>query len=84
MLATRLNRSRRWGVLLVAAALGAGCAGEPEVAADLVLRGGKVVTVDEQIPDGEAIAVRGDTILAVGSNAEVNASAGPDHLLWHR
>ena len=52
-------------------ALVAGCAAEPEVSADLVLRNGKVVTVDAAVPDGEAIAVQGDKILAGGSDAEI-------------
>jgi predicted amidohydrolase YtcJ len=54
----------------------ASCAPEPEVAADLVLRGGKVVTVDDAVPDGEAIAVKGDTILAVGTVEEIDAYIG--------
>jgi len=54
----------------------ASCAPEPEVAADLVLRGGKVVTVDDAVPDGEAIAVKGDTILAVGTSEEIDAYIG--------
>ncbi len=41
--------------------------------ADLVLRGGKVVTVDETNPEGQAIAMAGDKILAVGSNASMDA-----------
>jgi predicted amidohydrolase YtcJ len=53
-----------------------GCAGEPEVAADLVLRNGKVVTVDEAVPDGEAIAILDDTILAVGSDSAISAYIG--------
>jgi predicted amidohydrolase YtcJ len=39
--------------------------------ADLVLRGGKIVTVDDTMPQAQAIAVRGDTIVAVGSAADV-------------
>jgi predicted amidohydrolase YtcJ len=39
--------------------------------ATLVLRNGKIVTVDERLPLGQAIAVRGDRILAVGSNDEI-------------
>ncbi len=54
------------------------CRPEPEVAADLVLRNGKVVTVDDNVPDGEAIAVKGDTILAVGSNREISEFVGRD------
>ncbi|MDH5804858.1 MAG: amidohydrolase family protein, partial [Gemmatimonadota bacterium] len=62
-------------VAFLAVGLGA-CAPEPEIAADLVLRGGKVVTVDENIPDGEAIAVKGDTILAVGTDDEISVFIG--------
>ena len=36
--------------------------------ADLVLRNGKIVTVDDEKPEAQALAVRGDTIAAVGSN----------------
>ena len=52
-----------WALLLV------GLAGEPLRAqlADLVIRGGKVITLDEAQPEAEAIAIRGNRILAVGS-----------------
>ncbi len=56
----------------------AGCFGEPEISADLVLLDGKVVTVDDNVPDGEAIAMKGDTILAVGSNREIRAFVGSE------
>lgn len=46
--------------------------------ADLVLRGGKIVTVDDNIADGQAIAVRGYTIAAVGSNEAIGAYIGPE------
>ena len=65
--------------LLFVAALATACssprapAGE---AATLVLRGGHVVTVDSAKPEAEAIAMRGSTILAVGSNAEINRLIG--------
>lgn len=39
--------------------------------ADLVLMNGKIVTVDELKPEATAIAVKGDTILAVGSDKEI-------------
>lgn len=39
--------------------------------ADLVLRGGKVVTVDEDFSIREAVAVRGDKIVFVGSNEDI-------------
>ncbi len=40
--------------------------------ADLVLKGGKVVTVDEDVPEAEALAVRGSRIVAVGSDEEIS------------
>jgi len=77
----RLYRYRRRALLGIALssvlALTVGCAGEPEVA-DLVLRNGKVVTVDDAVPDGEAIAVLGDRILAVGSDSEISEYVGPE------
>lgn len=39
--------------------------------ADLVLRGGKIVTLDDALPLAEAIATRGDRIVKVGKNADV-------------
>jgi len=68
------------GSLLTGAlALAVGCTpAEPEIPADLVLRGGKVVTVDPNVPDGEAIAVLDDTILAVGSDREIQQYIGRD------
>ena len=45
--------------------------------ADLVLTGGKVVTVDSQHPAAEAIAVHGERILAVGSVADIALWIGP-------
>jgi predicted amidohydrolase YtcJ len=45
--------------------------------ADLVLHHGKIVTVDEEFSIAEALAVKGDRIAAVGTNAEVLKLAGP-------
>jgi predicted amidohydrolase YtcJ len=45
-------------------------------APEVVLAGGRVFTSDEARPWAEAIAVRGDRIVAVGSNAEIRALAG--------
>src|SRR2546427_10918363 len=43
---------------------------------DLVLRNGKIVTMDAAKPQAEAIAVRGDTIVALGSNREIEKFIG--------
>ena len=45
--------------------------------ADLVLTGGKIFTADSTHPWAEAIALRGNRIAAVGTNAEVAHFAGP-------
>ena len=56
-----------------------GCATEPpQEPADLVLRNGKVVTLDESRPEVNAVAVRGGAIVAVGSNEEIEAHIGPE------
>jgi predicted amidohydrolase YtcJ len=44
--------------------------------ADVVLRDANVVTVDPDHPEAEAVAIRGDRILAVGANDEVDALVG--------
>jgi predicted amidohydrolase YtcJ len=50
----------------------------PQEPADLVLRNGRVVTVDESRPEANALAVRGGRIVAVGSNEEVETYIGPE------
>jgi hypothetical protein len=71
----------RDAVVVLCLALPAGipaCApSEPTPPADLVLRGGRVVTVDDALPEAEAIAIEGYRIAAVGSNREIDARVGP-------
>src|SRR5262245_1193911 len=85
------NRRRRMAMnrRFVFAAIALLCAPAPRVAetftqpraavrpADLVLRGGRIVTVDEARPEAQAIAVNGDTIVALGSNQEIQPYVGP-------
>ncbi|MEM1177667.1 MAG: amidohydrolase [Acidobacteriota bacterium] len=47
-----------------------------EGAADVVLLGGRIVTLDEGQPEAEALAAKGGRLLAVGSRAEVEALVG--------
>ena len=66
---------------LVAVSLAFGCGPQaPDIGgpADLVLLGGRVVTVDPDHPEAEAVAVRNGRIAAVGTTAEIEATAGPD------
>ena len=65
-----------WAGLLAGAAT-AEEAREAGSAADRIYRGGPVVTVDANGRIAEALAVRGEYILAVGSEADVGAHAGP-------
>ena len=65
-------------VSVIAAAALAGCAPQSENPADMVLRGGKVVTVDSQVPDGQAIAIKDGRIMAVGSDPEIRQYIGPE------
>ncbi|MDQ2667724.1 MAG: amidohydrolase [Gemmatimonadota bacterium] len=50
--------------------------GNTRVAPDLILTGGKVFTADSTRPWAEALAIRGERIMAVGSNDEIKALAG--------
>ncbi len=43
---------------------------------DLVLFNGKIITVDERFSIAQAVAVRGNQIVAVGTNQDVNRLAG--------
>lgn len=45
--------------------------------ADTVLTGGKIITVDNKFSIAQAVAIRGDRIMAVGTNQQINALAGP-------
>jgi predicted amidohydrolase YtcJ len=60
-------------------ALAAGCAPAPPAteAADIILTNGVVYTVDDSQPWAEALAIKDDLIMAVGSRADIEALAGP-------
>ena len=58
--------------------MGCGNRGDQTQPADLILRGGKVVTVDEDLAAAEAVAIRGPWIVAVGANEEIEDLVGPE------
>ena len=63
-----------WSLLSLAAlALGA-----QQPRADVVFTNGRVLTVDAADRVVQAVAVAGDKIIAVGSNADVERTAGPN------
>ncbi len=59
-------------VLLVAASRGHAQQSQP----DLILTNGKIVTVDDRFTVAQAVAVRGERIIAVGKNQEIAKLAG--------
>ncbi len=61
---------------VVLASLVAGSCGAPVEPADLVLRGGRVITGDDSVPDGQALAARGGRVVAVGTADEVRRYLG--------
>lgn len=70
-----LVRSCRAVVAAIALlALASATAAEP---ADRIIRGGSIVTVDPARPAAEAVAIRGGTIVAVGTEADVMTLKGP-------
>jgi hypothetical protein len=74
-----MTRTTRIGTLACALALTGALpllhAQQP--AADVILSNGKIITVDERFTIAQAVAVRGDRIVAVGTNQEIAALAGP-------
>ena len=44
---------------------------EPEAAADLVIKNAKVLTIDKSNPQAQAIAFKGEMIIAVGTDKEI-------------
>jgi len=67
-----------------AAALFFAIAGAPAVlhaqqaAPDMILSNGKIITVDNRFSIAQAVAVRGDRIVAVGTNQDIARLAGPN------
>jgi len=46
--------------------------------ADMVIQGGQIITMDETVPTAQAVAIRGNEIVAVGSEGDVATVTGPD------
>ncbi len=67
------------GLAATFGAMGAGAhfaAQAPVPPADLVLRNGRIVTLDATTPDAQALAARGGHIVAVGTNAQIQRYVG--------
>jgi predicted amidohydrolase YtcJ len=67
-------RALHWLVLIASLCAGASTAARAQTA-DLLLLNGKVVTVDPLFSVTQAVAIRGDKIVAVGGNEQIRAMA---------
>src|SRR4026209_688792 len=69
----------RRSAILVALALASAVAILPaqQPAPDVILSNGKIITVDERFSIAQPVAIRGDRIVAVGTDAEVAKLASP-------
>lgn len=66
------------GILAVLTALSFDDAPAQEATADQILVNGRILTVDEDFSVAAGLAIAGEKILAVGTDAEVRRLAGPD------
>src|SRR5262245_10078560 len=78
--------TRRTLTMVVVAMLLAGAAAismrsafaQGAVTADLILSNGKIVTVDDRFTIAQAVAIKGNRIVAVGANQEMDRLAAPN------
>jgi predicted amidohydrolase YtcJ len=50
---------------------------QPVAPADLVLTNGRVLTVEDALPEAQALAIKGDRIAAFGTSTEIRRYVGP-------
>jgi len=65
-------------ILLSVLLLGLAAPQRPTTSADLILLNGNIYTVNQKMPHAEAVAVKGDRIVFVGTNAAAKAYQGPN------
>jgi predicted amidohydrolase YtcJ len=65
-------------ILLSVVLLGLAVPQRHSAAADLVLLNGNIYTVNEKMPHAEAVAIKGDRIVFVGTNAAAKPFQGPN------
>jgi predicted amidohydrolase YtcJ len=70
--------SGNFATLVLICLLGSKLVAQSKPTADLIITNAKVWTVDKAHPTARAVAVLGDRIVAVGSNADVNVWRGHD------
>jgi len=73
-----LGEGMKFAAVLSLCVLGNDLLAESKPAADLIITNAKVWTVNKSRPTAQAVAVLGDRIIAVGSNADVDVLRGRD------
>lgn len=73
----RGRRATRAGFGVLVAISGVLSLAGQEPAPDLILSNGKIVTVDERFTIAQAVAIRGERVMAVGTNQDITRLAGP-------
>lgn len=74
---TQVTAWRMTGMAAALAALTA-CASEPALEpASMVVKNGTIITMESAAPEVQALAVRGDRIVATGTTAEIDKYIGP-------
>ncbi len=71
-----LVRPIAFALMLFAGISSIGCRLGPKGDADLVLLGGNVVTMDPSFPRASAVAIKGDRLVAAGTDRQVRAWVG--------
>jgi hypothetical protein len=72
------RRTRLGAALALATLIPLGCGGPAGGPADLVLRGGKIATLETGNPEVQALAARDGRIVALGSDEELSELIGPE------
>src|SRR5213592_1222682 len=66
---------RRWTLLLLLIGAASIIAAQ-QPAPDVIMSNGKIITVDDRFTIAQAVAIKGDRITAVGTNADITRLAG--------
>lgn len=72
---------RSWychAIVLLSCVVMSACDGDASLTADLVLTNGRIITVDDALPEAEAVAMVGQRIVAVGTTQEIASYIGSD------
>src|SRR5271169_6803607 len=73
-----MRMSMKFATVFLSCVLASNLPAQSKPTADLIITNAKVWTVDKAHPTAQAVAVLGDRIIAVGSNAEVDVLRGHD------